>query len=441
MLHVPKPPSGPRVNAQELIDRLSRLPWSAQDRLAARAGLAGALPEGATSRLARAQALVAPFRSDLQPLIALIRELWPTLAEGLDAVRSPWWDVRLRPGPRWARLAFLHFDRGADRHPHQAQLHPRPNQATPQVFTAPGPNDALLAFMARLPHLSADLRPAQSRLEMGRRMGGGVDPVLRGRMAEAQVDTLLIRSHPNADAVQELPWELTVLPPEPGVHTRPWRLTPQGAVLREVAEAVHRPPAQGPAPCVLLAWAEPRGDVDAQLHERAIRAALPDGAVELLPDATPERLTHKLTALHQAGRPARVLHLVAHGCQVERGLGGVLLGAAGREQATHADALGAALADAPAPALVSLFACQSPHRDDGAFGPLTATLARRAGVPVIGSQMLIRRTAAVAATKALYGRLFEDGGLVEGLRDAARAAEAASVGGADGAALVGVLVG
>ncbi|MCB9760602.1 MAG: hypothetical protein H6739_12240 [Alphaproteobacteria bacterium] len=374
-----------------LLDLLQDQGASTLDRVAREAGARrGVLPQGSASGRQRAQALVDHFEGDLAPLVRAVNAAlpWARLA-----VPPP---PPATPQPPAVGLsedrAVLRFGRFDFSDGEQASVHLRGDVRT-EVFAAPWTEEALAEQLAALAGLDAGDPTQQTLAQAGRRLARG----FKGEVYRSLegVAHLLIASEPRADDVQRLPWELLLWPEA----NTPFTLDPGRAVLRQVARSQGRPPAEGAEPCVLFAWSEAGGSVPHARH----RARLDEGAlpVEELPHATPATLRDRLQALGNAGRPAWWVHLLCHGTPTEPGLPGLAMGSGYDGPRPSGASLGQTLAHAPAPALLSVAACQRPDMDAGVLGPMLAALARSAGVPVLGCQLPFEKRASVDALRAM----------------------------------------
>ncbi|MCB9795820.1 MAG: CHAT domain-containing protein [Alphaproteobacteria bacterium] len=425
--------------SDDLVQRLKKQPRHLLARIARQAGLdpEDLLPGEAAPKERVASALVRPFEEDTQPLREAIARVLPG---DWSLPHRPWWDFGLGLG-RWACLdlrdALVPDDAtlGLDAH----LIGDTEGASARYPLPLPVP---LREHHRLLPWVTTPGRahiPRQHALDLGQGLGRRLDGRLLGRLQQAEVQTLRVRTVSEADAAQLLPWEILVLP-ELGPRDLPWRLSPKGAVLREVLGAMGRLLPTVRSPVVLFAWSQAGGGLNLDGHRQALLSALPEGSVALPPgrpleeclrdevrlielsDVRSSTLTDTLQALEALGRPARVLHLLAHGARLEKGLDGVRLGTTGTPEPTTGEGLGRALASAPAPALLSLFACQTDQGGFSAFGPLTPSLVRHARVPTLASQKPIDQRAAVHAAEALYASLFSGGSLLASLRSAALAA-------------------
>ncbi|MCB9764975.1 MAG: SUMF1/EgtB/PvdO family nonheme iron enzyme [Alphaproteobacteria bacterium] len=283
-----------------------------------------------------------------------------------------------------------------------------------EPFASPWTMDALGEKLRALALLNAGSETEQTLVDVGETLAAGLSGGVHRDLSAAE--HLLIGSEPDGDDVQRLPWELLV-PPGSRIALG---VEPDRAVVRQVHRSAGRLPAEGPTPCVLFAWSEAGGGVPHKNHLRALQRG-PLEVVEL-PDATPDAIQNRIRALTDAGRPPWLVHVLCHGTLAERGLTGLALGRRAYEGHRPSGAhLGGTLAHAPAPALLSVAACHRAELDGGALGPLLASLSRNAGVPVLGSQLPLGRSASVDALNALV-QAWREGRTIVAMAQAVRLA-------------------
>jgi len=393
----------------------------------------GELPSNGATHNQRALALLelCIARGRLEALERVLREVDPALlarwgdAEGPPAAPTPWWGFGdLHQTPR-AELIFGGL-LPTGRRRVGFQIVGRRGFEGLDDFGDGWDEAALQQILAGLDYAAGQPAPtAEDYLGWGRAQAAAVGRLgdnLLARMDQAGAEQLVIHSGDvGADAIHRLPWELLVLPHQHG----PLRC---GALLRRVGNA--RPPPRPRASSsgsLVFGWSAGLRPVPHERHRAALaaaiqRAGLPPETLVEIGDVDPLKLSDAAEALQRAGRPARVVHLLAHGERVG-GHTALVLGSRQHPRRANPAQLQDALRSFGRLALVSAHACQFSQAGGGPLGALGPALARAGVGPVVVSQHPLSVDGSCRVAESLFDDLLGpsgSGSLLDATRRAAR---------------------
>jgi len=247
-----------------------------------------------------------------------------------------------------------------------------------------------------------DAPPREALAAWGRALGDAVEGLRAGA-------GIAICAGPDDLAVHTLPWELLVAPGE----RLPLSLSEGGAVLRVVEAVALRAPSEAPGGSIVFGWSAAGGRVPHAKHRTALEMARGERSeihIEEVPDATLKGLGAVCRRLRGEGRPARVLHLLAHGDQ-SGGASRLRLGSERRPRVVAPLELEHFLGSLEGLSLLSLHVCSGGLM--GGPDSLLAAAARSGVGPVIGSEYPLSALGSEDAVAHLFTALLDpDGGAI-----------------------------